>query len=803
MKRFLMLLVTVFALCTLVACTGSNITVKGIEISGYVTEFNVGDEFTTGNLKVTASYSDSSTADVTDRAEVVQTANMNAIGTYVVVVLYEGEQATYEIKVAGELAALAAATEYAKVSYNVGDELSLENVVVYETYSDGSIVKVTDLSGYTVACYDAKGNAVEGAFAAFGAYTVEIAVGEIKTSYEIVVEPTAYDSIEDAITAGIANADKVNAGLAVVSYGGLDVFISDYAFGDGYFKVYDGSKEQHYQLLEDGSVFGIEVEDGNLSSLYGVTEANLNGVDFALIVNYEWPAVGVEQLVEALYYAGIGEDYPVFNFEEVCDSKFGAPYEYSFTYEIILYDYYYYYVEVGFSLNPATNAISAASVAMRGYYTDVMIDNGDGTYSPDPEYGSYDFDRYTVITQTCGERTQEVEYDVNDYLYETLELVDAEGNPVTKDSVVAGVVRNEVYLTIDNVIENSLDEIDVTILDADGFDTMYAYGNGDGDQIEIFVTKAGTYTVVISTAKTSISFTLEVEYADLTDFAPAIYNDWYELEEATEAEMFGGGSVVFSAVANAGADASFTYALKEEDENVSFDEWGNEVTFYCDVPGTYVVVLTSTVDETFTAELTITVAEPKNIADVLNGKYQDADGFYAVTFTPASEGALNGTIEIDEWGTIYSGTYTCYPALNNYLELKFEEDCPHSVYIDDSFNVVFLNSGYFENPLYPVEGGSTEKDPTVLAGIYTGTWIHPMMGMSYEMVLTFDNGTGTYSFMNGTYEGTFYYSLTAEGTFTAIILDADAVTSLSGSFADGVVSIVTSVDGGELMFDAE
>ena len=78
---------------------------------------------------------------------------MNQAGAYLVVVLYEGANATYEVKVVAPEATLVAIdvnAENAKIEYAVGEELSTEGLVVYETYSDGSIIKVTDLASYEV-----------------------------------------------------------------------------------------------------------------------------------------------------------------------------------------------------------------------------------------------------------------------------------------------------------------------------------------------------------------------------------------------------------------------------------------------------------------------------------------------------------------------------------------------------------------------------------------------------------------------------------------------------------------------------
>ena len=200
MKRFTMFFVAVFALCTLVACQGKIITVDSISIQGQDTELNVGEEFSTGDLAVTAHYSDDSTADVTDKAEIIQNVNMNQAGAYLVVVLYEGANATYEVKVVAPEATLVAIdvnAENAKTEYIIGEELSTEGLVVYETYSDGSIIKVTDLAAYEV----------EGLSAKIGKQVVKVSKGELEATYEVEVAAKSYSTVAEPIEAAVANAD--------------------------------------------------------------------------------------------------------------------------------------------------------------------------------------------------------------------------------------------------------------------------------------------------------------------------------------------------------------------------------------------------------------------------------------------------------------------------------------------------------------------------------------------------------------------------------------------------------------------
>ena len=76
------------------------VTLTSIAVSGAKAEFEVGEEFVTTGLKVVATYSDGTTADVTAEAIVDSSkVKMDTAGKYVVTVSYMDKSATYQITV--------------------------------------------------------------------------------------------------------------------------------------------------------------------------------------------------------------------------------------------------------------------------------------------------------------------------------------------------------------------------------------------------------------------------------------------------------------------------------------------------------------------------------------------------------------------------------------------------------------------------------------------------------------------------------------------------------------------------------
>ena len=99
MKKILAMIALVLTVVTMAACSGGTISFEDIEISGYKTEFVVGDTFDKGGLVVTAVFTDDSTKDVTADAQVSGPAALDKAGAYVVKVVYGDVEKLYQINV--------------------------------------------------------------------------------------------------------------------------------------------------------------------------------------------------------------------------------------------------------------------------------------------------------------------------------------------------------------------------------------------------------------------------------------------------------------------------------------------------------------------------------------------------------------------------------------------------------------------------------------------------------------------------------------------------------------------------------
>lgn len=809
MKRFTMFFVAVFALCTLVACQGGTITVDSISIQGQDTELNVGEKFSTGALAVTAHYSDDSTADVTDKAEIIQNVNMNQAGAYLVVVLYEGANATYEVKVVAPEATLVAIdvnAENAKTEYIIGEELSTEGLVVYETYSDGSIIKVTDLAAYEV----------EGLFAKIGKQVVKVSKGELEATYEVEVAAKSYSTVAEAIEAAVANADKAISGSVTFDYGWYSN-TQNYEFGKDYTKLYDDYEANYYFETEDGLVYGItvgtdyETGEESLTPAYEPTYDHLLGVNFNSVLYGEYYPCGVEDFVTYLYELAQTETNVSFEEEllEVCNHC-GQTNVYSFSFEGFV-EGSYFFISVEFTNDLVNENFSEVLVDIKGYYSYNLVQDEEGNYSVSEEVTEYDFEKGVVINQVSGERTLENPYKLEELLYSSFDLEDAEGNEAqTEYTVKAGETINLYVANVQPATAvASLNEI---IVEYDNYDYTL-FGSEYEGVISLTPYGARTYNVTLTCG--SIVYEIKITSVEpdpesITTYVYQYVEGWwgpgYEPVEANSATVEVGAPLYVSAEVNPSkANQEYTYSIKENAENASLKESNDSdytvptesLTFVANVVGTYVLEFVSVKDPSITAEITVEVIESEKEPVTLEGTWKASFTNYRTGMT------YNFTLVLNANGT---GTFTCYEVENLELTYVVEENTIiYTILADWSGSLegctVNLVDGTMALTVNTTDGGfypltfekeiETEEEAT-LVGEWSGTYPHPMNpALPCSVSITFnEDGTGL-GVINGT-DVTFTYTDNGDSiSFTNVLVASEGV-EISFSIAtyeDGYASV--------------
>ena len=149
---FVGLFVFIFSMVVFVACgKDDSVSLKGISVSGYKTEFVLGESFAAGDLVVTAEYSDGTTKVVGNYELDLGDYNNNAVGTYTIVCSYTESGTTktaeYQVQVNKALVGISA-TGY-KAVFKCGDMFITGGLVVTAEYSDGTTAIVED---YDISC---------------------------------------------------------------------------------------------------------------------------------------------------------------------------------------------------------------------------------------------------------------------------------------------------------------------------------------------------------------------------------------------------------------------------------------------------------------------------------------------------------------------------------------------------------------------------------------------------------------------------------------------------------------------------
>ena len=545
MKKILAMLALVLTVVSMAACKGGTITFEDIEISGYKTEFVVGDKFDKGDLVVTAVFTDDSTKDVTAEAQVSGPAALDKAGAYVVKVVYGEAEKLYQINVA-------------------------------------------DLPNAT------------------------------------------YENVNAAVEAAVANAEKVASGTVVVNQYVDNVV--EYVFGANHIVLNKVTDETVYQYedLGDDVYFGFNYyEYDDVKEFYSVEDITAEyfaGPEVYNVIDGFY-FYGAEGLLNGLYALAqeAGQDFEEAIVEcEVCGDQ---TFNYSFGY--LNADYAcYYLVEVEFELN--RNGVLTSLQVESKKYNETYEAWGEELYSyeVDAETGYVTLDIWadyaTVVNaeyaQVEGERNAVNEYAYADVMYTSFDLVDFDGNPApTVYNVQAGD-------SVSFEIANAQPATAVAGLNNAEFecDSFGFWGSVYGNTVSISVYLAGTYNITMtigSVVKEIVIVAAQPQPEFVSSYASESWFDGYEMMESSVATVEVDGVLyVGAAVYPEQASQDLTITLKEaytgaELAEVAYDDWnapyfdGQMLQFVAKEVGTYVVVFTSNVDNTITAELVVTVVE--------------------------------------------------------------------------------------------------------------------------------------------------------------------------------------------------
>ncbi len=595
-------------------------------------------------------------------------------------------------------------------------------------------------------------------------------------------------SIEVALVIGSAEASKNQvAGGTVTQEGPYSASRVTYVYGSDYVYIKSDTRYTEYDSLynvvgyywETDSEEWYTVIDGELLALqdnYAGFHKNdwpeagyMNG-PYLNLVQYSVNVYGVENALIALYNLAVeteGDDLAVtydytsntwtfsFNYIDGYEDWWSGEYTVS-TVGV---------VNVSFIVD-AQGVIDYVKIEER--YYDSYEQTEDGVWVG---IASDDDNIYTtVINQVLGGRVTSFPFNMDDFYVTDIKFIDSEGKELGDELTTDIGVYNEFTVTVvaPESANLSIDVPEVTVYDAYGnvtYNARAGYSSWDGTVFYFTVYREGTYTVEFKTAKTTKTVTVTAVVPAPTYIEPSVVgkDDWGDNTFIVTSTVTGyvGKPVYFMASANEYADASYTVMLSRpalmagctvgtETVEVSYTLY--EVSaFLAQYPGSYEVLLTSAVDPSLTAVLTIEIVEPPKPSDILNGSYADTWRMNSLVFTPAFEGATEGTVEAvvapDYW-TSYSIVYSYVYNNDGTITLTYVSGdlADVSIVINDDYTVSLgvYNEWWMEYSYTTLEKIETSGSG---ADVVDGYWYDE--GYSYGIIAFFDSETSTGSFTYG------------------------------------------------------
>ncbi len=232
-------------------CPGHDLA--AIEVSGAKTEFDFGEEFSVGDLEVTAVYQDGKETKIASGYEVDSSAyNKDVPAEYEITVSYGEFTDSYTVTVLA-IKAIGIRVECLQDEYDWGTSFDATTLEVYKTYEDGSEAKAAS-NEYTVdaAAYDAT---TEGA-------------------YEIIVTLNGTD-YEETVTVNVKAAPLV--GISLNGYKSEFEHEEEFSFGGTVEAVYADETQQ--LLTEEEYEIDSTAYDANVSGEYSII-VSMVGTEF-------------------------------------------------------------------------------------------------------------------------------------------------------------------------------------------------------------------------------------------------------------------------------------------------------------------------------------------------------------------------------------------------------------------------------------------------------------------------------------------------------------------------------------------
>lgn len=518
---------------------------------------------------------------------------------------------------------------------------------------------------------------------------------------------------------------------------------------NSYYKVYDnyivvadayGNVKYYSYYGTDGELLFVMTVDeyDNVSRENDAVEPE--EIAYYKAVYYNVSASNHEDFIKGLYNLGVnGTEYGAsYGFA-------GAENEgvYSFSY-LYVEDGMYFVVEASFTVDAEANGISSANVSIKQYSeSSITLNLATDTYAV-VEDAEADGSETYEITQTFGAAMDSTEapnpYPASDYIVDdyTITYNDETVNDGATIEVEAG---DEVMFyfgaEVLDVIKYNKITLSATYGDGeeltDSWNAPAELSVNDYDDerpITFIANIADTFVVVIDVEGVTTTVNVKVNYKTPTSINAVVYDEFNDEKVKTSTwTMYMGQTLKVMSSVETGCNPAYTAALGKGAMAVLTDNGDGTYTFSPVMAGEFIIGFTSTVDPSVTTTLTVTVANPPQVSDILVGAYSGTSMYSSldasVVFTPSAEGATNGTLVVTisgeafsyetwEYETVsYSATYEySYNEETEAIDLTYvsgDELMMFSIELSN-YKLVLVNEGY------PYDLEPKEEEPETPAG---------------------------------------------------------------------------------------
>ncbi|MDE7083034.1 MAG: hypothetical protein K2O89_04955 [Clostridia bacterium] len=582
-------------------------------------------------------------------------------------------------------------------------------------------------------------------------------------------------TVAEAVAYGTADSKHalVRSGEGILGGGRINKPTSSdfsYTYGDGYVYVNDGAmKQERYYQKDDGEdkgVFAVDNDSMGITIDYNATAKNLIGPAFYLTyATHNNNYYGVEDLVNSFY--DWSQTSGTFDFFENVGEKDGKELVFSFGFSLIdvNFDFYLQVISVDFTLN-ASNVIDWVNVQSHSYIKSDYTGDEETGYTPTASANPY-WGR-VVMSQTMKTPDDvepenpyskdkiyisEVKYAING-----VEIEDGATIKVTPNQAISEFTVKEI---LPSTAIASLDPISAYYVDENGeeqvcqiWDTKVNFYYDQAKKIiTLKSTVAGDVVVKLRTNRSVFTLTLHADTVAPSVLNPYIYTyseatDSYQGSMFTAATVYVGKQFGFTTTVNnpkteeAGYTAKVTSSPSGAHYSLTDGEMvdGKDGTFFTtDTAGSYTIVLTSVKSSSTTATITVTVKDLPDMAETLNGGYENAASGITVTFTPDSDGATSGTVVIDDNMGSETLTYSC---VGEVISLTSVSGVAHGYELsfNDVYTLVIVHNDGFEDNSYLLSKKVEDEEFSPEEILKNTTWTGTASNGTSNFIIFNENG---------------------------------------------------------------